>query len=479
MDKKVIENYIYNLIYQILTIVTPLLTSPYISRVLHSDGVGIYSYTSSIAMTFSLFAALGVNSYGQREIAARQENAKNRSTVFWELFFLRVITTLVVGAVYLGMCALYEEYSVYLLQNFFIIAAVMFDISWYYQGMEDFKVVVFRNILVRMAAIVCIFLMVKDASDLGLYILINSTAAFASNLFFLFRLNKTLVPVKARELKLTRHWKGVIQFFIPLVAVQIYSQVDKIMLGSIAGSNSENGYYEQARKITNLVVVLITSLNTVLFSRMSNLFAHQRKNEMTEIYKASFRITLLLMVPIVVGLFLIADQFVIWFFGVEFAKVAMLIKLSCLLVAFMCVGNFVGMQYLSPTGGQNKMTAVYVTAACLNVVLNALMIPQMLSAGAMIASVAAEACSCFLQVWLLKKSEFNFRMLEGAWKYVSAAGCMAISILCVNGLSGISGVLETVVDIAVGAMVYFVVLVFLREENVVMVIKKVVSKVHK
>ena len=479
MDKKVIKNYLYNLIYQILIIITPLFTSPYISRVLHSDGVGIYSYTSSIAMTFSLFAALGVNSYGQREIAASREDATKCSLVFWELTILRFFTTVVVSVVYLYVCAVSKEYSIYLLQNYFIIAAVMFDISWYYQGLEDFKVVVIRNILVRLAAIACIFLLVKDESDVGLYILINAVSAFASNLFFLFRLNQTLVPVKWHEINLMRHCKGVIQFFIPLVAVQIYSQVDKIMLGSIAGSDTENGFYEQARKITNLVVVLITSLNTVLFSRMSHLFAHQRKDEMVDTYKESFRITLLLLVPISVGLFLIADEFAVWFFGAEFAKVAVLIKLSCPLVVFMCVGNFVGMQYLGPTGGQNKMTAIYVIAACLNVVLNFLMIPKLLSIGAMIASVAAEACSCFLQVWLMKRSEYNFKMLQGAWKYGLAAAAMAGAIWLFNAQVPVSGMVETLADILLGAASYFAVLLLLKEESLIGLAGKLLAKIKK
>jgi len=479
MDKKVTSNFFYNMAYQILCILTPLVTTPYVARVLGSEGVGIYSYTSTMALTFALFAALGANTYGQREIAMRQNDVYGRSKVFWEVAILRCITTLVATVAYLVLCFTYSDYQIYLLQSIFIVLAIMVDMCWMYMGMEDFRITVTNNIMVKLATIVCIFLFVREQDDVGIYILINSISSIASSVYFVLHLPKYIMPVPLKELKIWRHMPGVIQFFIPIISVQIFSQVDKLMLGAMITDISENGYYEQARKLTNLVVVITTALNTVLLPRLSNLFAGEKKSEMIKTYRETFHMTLMLLIPIAVGLFVISDNFVIWFLGHGFAKTALLLKWSCPLIILMTIGNFVGLQYLSPTGRQNTMTKVYIFAAVVNVVLNSLLIPRLMSEGAMIASVAAEACSCFLQIHLLKRSEYNFKMLDGAWKYVVAAGCMAIAILCVNGLTGISGVLETVVDIAVGAMVYFVALVFLREENLVMVIKKVASKVNK
>ena len=479
MDKKTTSNFIYNLAYQILSIITPLATSPYIARVLGSEGVGIYSYSSTIALTFALFAALGANTYGQREIAMRQSDVEVRSKFFWELFYLRFLLSAVVALAYFAFAFYYKSYTVFLLQSSFIVLSYLFDVAWLFMGMEDFKVIVTNNIIVKLVTIACVFLFVRKSDDVGIYILINSLSSVVTVSYFMLHLHKYVQWVPLKELKIWRHLPGVIQFFIPIIAVQIYSQIDKLMLGAMGADVSENGYYEQARKLTNLVVVMTTALNTVLLPRLSNLFGKDDKKAMVSTYQETFRFTLLFLIPIVVGLFMISDNFVNWFLGADFAKTSLLLKWSCALIALMTVGNFIGMQYLNPTGQQNKMTVVYLAAAVVNVILNAMLIPRMLSEGAIIASVIAEAVSAGAQIWLLKKSEYNFRMLRGAWKYVLAAGLMAGVIWLIGTKLGVTGIVQTVLEILIGGVVYFVVLICIREESVCSVLGKVLAKLKK
>ena len=479
MDKKTTSNFFYNLVYQILGIITPLATTPYISRVLGSEGVGIYSYASTIALTFALFAALGANTYGQREIAMRQSDLEGRSKLFWELFFLRFIITLIVTAAYFVFAFCYNSYTVFLLQSSFIVLALLFDIAWLYTGMEDFKIIVTNNIIVKIATIVCVFLFVRKSGDVGIYILINSLSAIVTVSYFMLHLRKYVKRVSVKELNIWQHLPGVIQFFIPIIAVQIYSQIDKLMLGALGADISENGYYEQARKLTNLVVVMTTALNTVLLPRLSNLFGKDDKKAMVSTYQETFRLTLLFLLPIAVGLFMISDNFVDWFLGPGFAKTSLLLKWSCPLIILMTVGNFVGMQYLSPTGQQNKMSVIYLSAAAVNVILNLILIPGMLSEGAIIASVIAEAVSCGAQIWLLKRSEYSFKMLQGIWKYVVAAATMAGAIWLFNSQIKLSGVKMTFANIALGMVVYFALLIVFREESIVSLTHKLLSKLKK
>ncbi|MBO5953717.1 MAG: flippase [Oscillospiraceae bacterium] len=479
MDKKTASNFIYNLIYQIISVITPLATTPYIARVLGAEGVGVYSYTSTIALTFALFAALGANTYGQREIAMRQHNEQARSKVFWELFILRAVLSLGVMLAYVVFCFMYNTYTVFLLQAAFIVVSVMFDVSWLYMGMENFKIIASNNIMVKLATVVCVFLFVRKPEDVGIYILINSVSALVTTSYFLLFLPRYVKRVPIAQLDILRHLSGVIQYFIPIIAVQIYSQIDKLMLGAMGNNPSENGYYEQARKLTNLVVVITTALNTVLLPRLSNLYGRDEKKAMVDTYQETFRFTLLLLIPIVVGLFMISDTFILWFLGPDFVKTSLLLKWSCPLIALMTVGNFLGMQYLSPTGQQGKMSMIYLAAAAVNVVLNAVMIPRMLSEGAIIASVAAEAVSCGAQVWLLKKSEYNFRMLKGVWKYAVAAAVMAAVIYFFNSHTTIAGAVMTFTDIVLGAAAYFAVLIALREGTVTSFTDKVLSKLKK
>lgn len=476
MNERNIKNYLYNLSYQILMVISPLITAPYISRVLHADGVGVYSYTFTLATAFSLFAALGVNTYGQREIAYCQDDVIKRSKTFWEIFIGRLITTAIVGVTYLVFCFAYKEYTFYLLLQAFIVFANMIDISWLYQGLENFKVIAVRNIFIKIFTVVMIFWMVKEPTHVGRYILINSLSAFASYTFFFVGLKKEIVKIPVSELDWRKHIKGSLEFFIPLIATQLYSQLDKIMLGAITRDTFENGYYEQARKIVNILVMILTSVNSVMYPRISYLFANGEKSEIKKSYKISLRTVCLILMPMILGVCITADNFVVWFFGSEYVPVANLMKWSSLLLVFMAMGNFVGMQYLSPMGMQNKMTKAYLIAAAVNFCLNLLLIPCLYSVGALIASIAAEAVSCFMQLHYFEKSEYAIPLWKTMWKYVVAALVMGVILLGFNAILPVVGVLQTIADIALGGVVYIVCLVLLKEELVGVVWKAVKAK---
>lgn len=470
MNKRVLKNYIYNTAYQVLVIIVPLITTPYISRILHSDGVGVYSYTYTIAFAFSLFAGLGVNSYGQREIAYNQGSKEKMSSVFWELVILRTVMTLITVCLYVMLVVSYRKYSRYLIEQIFIIVAVLFDISWFFQGIENFKIVVIRNLIVKIVSVVLIFLLVKEEKDIDIYILINSLSILLSNIFFFINLPKYVEFVDLKKINILRHMRGTIQFFIPLIATQIYSQLDKIMLGVLLNDTMENGYYEQARKITAIIVAIVTSLNNVLLSRISYLFINNEIEEIKRCFEESFKVMLFILIPILPGMFIMSDNFVIWFFGEEFIKVALLMKLSCILLVFMCLGNFVGVQFLAPTKKQNKMTFAYVTAAIVNFVFNIILIPKWKSEGALVASIVAESVSCGIQWFYLFNSKFRFKVLSGIYKYLIAAGIMAFSIVGIRTFLDVKGMGQTIIEFAVGILVYISVLIVCKEKNVMVII---------
>lgn len=474
MDSKIVKNFLYSAAYRILIVILPLITTPYVSRVLKPEGVGVFSYTSSIAAAFTLVAALGFVSYGQREIAYNQDDIHGRSVVFYEIGIFRTVTTLLVTAAYIGFCFCYRKYTVYLLPQVLSVISAMFDISWYFQGMENFRITVIRNVIVRMISIVCIFLFVKKETDLFLYIVIISASNLISNIVYLMNIRKHVVKVGFSELHPLRHLRGTIEFFIPVIAVEIYSHLDRIMLGYMMTTTVESGYYEQARKITTLVVGLIISINSVMMPRIANLFIKQEKNRIIYYYQKSFKTVLLIMIPACVGLFLISDNFVLWFFGPDYVKTAELIKMSSLLIVFMCIGNFVGVQYLTPTGQQNKMTVAYIIAAVSNIVLNALLIPQLASVGAMAASIVAEFISCALQMYWLMRSEYCFNAFEQIWKYVIATVGMTLAILLSHIVWNITGIMSTCLDVVLGGIVYIAILFLVKEKIVITVINRLI-----
>ena len=265
------ENYTYNLLYQILTLITPFITTPYIARVLGTNGVGIQSYTSSVVQYFSILAALGTASYGQREIARHRDDRRERSRVFWEIELLCAGTTALCLVVWLGVIAFSKAYAPYYAALTMTLAAVAFDISWMFGGMEQYRLIVIRNTAIKLAGIALMFLFVKDSGDLLLYIALLAATGLLGNISMWGYLGRFVDPVDVRSLKIRRHLKEVIVYFIPTIATSVYTILDKTMIGWFSGSDkSENGYYEYATGFVNMAKILIISFNAVMSARMSS-----------------------------------------------------------------------------------------------------------------------------------------------------------------------------------------------------------------
>lgn len=176
------ENYIYNLLYQILTLIVPLITAPYTSRIFGVDGIGIQSYTNSIVAYFTLFAALGTASYGQREIAMNREDSKKTSKIFWEIELVSIMTTLIAVLVWIVMVAFSSTYKVYYSVLTVSIIAVAFDISWFFSGLEMFKYIVLRNSVFKIIGIVLLFTIVRKKEDLLLYMALTAAIGVLGNI---------------------------------------------------------------------------------------------------------------------------------------------------------------------------------------------------------------------------------------------------------------------------------------------------------
>lgn len=182
MMNNVVKNYLYNLSYQILVLIVPLITTPYISRVLGAKGVGTFSYTNSVVQYFILFGCVGLNLYGQREIAYVQHNKEKRDKVFWELVILRIITVSTSLAIFYFTLASHGKYAIVFFIMCIDILSSMADISWFFQGIEDFKKIVVRNFIIKIIGVALIFLFVKSSDDLLLYIMCHSSTLFLGNI---------------------------------------------------------------------------------------------------------------------------------------------------------------------------------------------------------------------------------------------------------------------------------------------------------
>lgn len=461
------KNYIYNLIYQVMTLITPFITTPYISRVLGADGTGIQSYTNSVVQYFAILAALGTASYGQREIARHRDDIKTRSRLFWEIEVLCMATTAACLIIWLFVIGFAREYRLYYVVLTMTLLAVAFDISWFFGGLEQYSLIVLRNTAVKLVGIAMLFLFIRKKEDLLLYVALTAATGLLGNISMWGYLKGQVEKPVLKELCPMWHLKEMLVYFIPTIATSVYTILDKTMLGWFSGENkSQNGYYEYATGFVNMAKILIMSFNAVMSARMSYLFGNGRMEEIHERIRDSLDFVLLMAMPIMLGLAGIAAQFIPWFLGNGYLPVTFLMYVCSPLVLVVGLSDCIGSQILTPSGKRAQSGKVIVAGAAVNACLNFLLIPHFAASGAAAASVAAECFITSLYLWLGRDFIKPKMLVRCGWKRLVAAVVM-LGVVVWTGqfLEQVRGLgpITTFVQIGAGAVVYFLVLLVMRD----------------
>lgn len=460
---KVAKNYFYNLSYQILVLIVPLITTPYVARVLGAKGVGTFSYTNSIVQYFVLFGCVGLNLYGQREVAYVEHEKTKRDKVFWELVILRIITVSISLFVYLLSLASHGAYAFLFLIMSLDVLASMVDISWFFQGIEDFKKIVVRNFIVKITGVVLIFLFVKSSDDLYLYVICQSATLLLGNLSMWVYIPKLVGKVQVRQLNIKKHIKPTLVLFLPQIATSVYTVLDKTMIGLLTGIEEEVAYYEQGQKIVKIAMTLVTSLGTVMMPRIANLFKQNQLKQVREHLLKSFRFVFFLSFPMMFGLMAISCNLVPWFFGSGYDKVVPNMMVISPILVIIALSNIMGTQYLLPIGRQKEYTFSVVVGCVVNFSMNLLLIPHLLSIGAAIATVIAESSVTGVQIYCIRK-DFDFRqiMKENMHYIVSAFSMFVLTFFLARYLH--PSIINTFVCIVAGAVAYLGLLAMMKDD---------------
>lgn len=493
--KSIAKNYIYNMVYQVLILILPLITTPYLSRVLGAEGIGIYSYTYAIVTYFILFGSLGVALYGQREIAYAQENKEKRKKVFIEIVIFRFITILISTVIYFFMFVNGKEYQIYYTILMLELIAAAFDISWFFQGLEEFKKTVTRNVLVRLCSVTLVFLLVKTKEDLAKFTLIYSLADLIGNLTLWLYLPRYLRGIKIEKISIKQHLPHIVLLFIPQIANQIYNILDTTMIGWLVKDKSETGYYEQGHKVIRLLLTIVNSLGVVMIPRMANAFANNDKKQINSYMKMSFRFTFFLSFPIMFGIVSVSKAFVPVFFGNGYDKVNYIIYLLSPMVLLMGIANVIGTQYLLPTKRQKEYTFSVTIGVIVNFILNYILISLYESIGAAIATVLSQLIVDLLQYNNIKKEINAKKLLNICWKYFISAivmfiCCFGVKIILNTNIISSSiqnlssnnqmvNVISIASQILVGILAYFIMLISLKDDYVFRFIDKIKSRILK
>lgn len=390
--KSLKKNLVFNILLNISSAIFPLITAPYVSRVLDPDGVGLFNFSYTYANYFCLIALLGIPTYGVREISKIRDDKVAMSSFVSSMFSISLITTVVISAIYLLSIALIgqlnENFIIFFLAGIALYLSPL-KINWYYQGLEMFEFITLRTILVRTVSLICLFCFVHHKDDLIIYVVLNVFGGVVADVWNYLKMLKMGIRIRFSLYDYRDHIKPLLLLFASSVAISIYTILDTLMLGFMA-DYSEVGYYNNAMHLSRNIVTGVTSLSVVALPRMALYLKQNNYPEINRLMNNSFSIVSFLAFPITMGLICIAPTFTPLFFGEKFIGSILPLTILSFLILSIGFNNLTGIQVLIGLGKDKLFLFSVLTGTVSNFLLNCLLIPKWGAVGASISSVFAE-----------------------------------------------------------------------------------------
>lgn len=467
-NKSLKKNYIYNFISQVLTLIIPLITIPYLSRVFHEVGNGQIAFANNIITYFTMIANLGYSVYGQREIAKHRDDKYERSKTFWEIIIIRVVLS--IGSFFLliftTLCGIYgQSYTLLILIFSIQVIAVAFDVNFFYQGEEDFKSIAIRTIILRSLCLLLIFVFVKKETDIWLYALIYSSSVLFANLIMWPKLAKMIRKVPFSALEFKKHFLPALIIFLPTLATTIYGSLDKLMIGYLATNpDYQNGCYNQALKLNQTILILITVIDSVMVARNSHDYAVGEYEKMKKHIYFSCDYVLHLGIPLIVGMCVLSKNLSSWFLGDGFKEVPILLNIMSVRFIASGLACVFGNQLFIAIGKEKYTTIAHITTAISNLILNLIFIPWLGAIGGSITTALAETVDFLVLLIIAVRGKYIFGkyLVKSSFKPIIAAGVMFAVIKPLEVLFPYS-ILSFCFIAGIGVLVYGFVLIIIKD----------------
>ncbi|WP_367599953.1 polysaccharide biosynthesis C-terminal domain-containing protein [Pediococcus pentosaceus] len=457
---QVVKNYLYNASYQVFVLLIPLITTPYLARVLGPTGVGINAYTNSIIQYFILFGSIGVNLYGNRQIAFVRDDKDKMTKTFYEIFLMRIMTIVLAYAAFLIFLMTTGSYHIYYLAQSVSIIAAAFDISWFFMGVENFGVTVLRNFVVKIVTLISIFTFVKSLDDLNIYIMILSLSLLIGNMTLFPNLKRYIGKAKFKNLRIWQHLKPSMVLFVPQIATQIYLVVNKTMLGSMTSVQSA-GYFDQSDKMIKMILAVVTATGTVMLPHVANAFMKGEVEKTKQFLYNSFSFVTALSVPMMFGIAAVARKFVPLFFTDKFLAVTPLMMIESVVILLIAWSNALGTQYLLPTNQNGAFTRSVVLGAVVNIIVNIPFIMLWGALGATMSTVLSELAVTGYQLYVLRHQISYRSLFKDTEKYVLAGIIMFLVVFVLDGRL-INNWTSLIIEVFIGIAIYTILLVIMK-----------------
>lgn len=460
---KIIRNYLYNLSYQILTIILPIITVPYVTRIFTSGALGNYVFYNSIVSYFSLFAMLGIGVYGTKKIAA----ASDVSSTFWNIYVIQLIASILALSFYvISVLSIPQMGGVIPLIVGITLFANMIDISWLFSGKEDFKKITIRNMVIRIIGVISIFTFVKSSDDLYLYVFLIVIFDFLGQLVMWVPAKRFIKRPSFNTKIIKKNLHPIVLLFLPQVAISLYVVLDRTLLG-LLGSYSDVGIYEQGQKLISILLKVVSSLGVVMLPRVANLLSERRDKEAQNMVKFSFILYNLIIFPMIFGLIAVNEVFVKLFLGQNFQDVKYVLYVIVFNIMFVGWTNILGYQVLVVRNKNKEFMLSTTIPAFVSVAVNVAVIPFFGYIGASITSVVVEILVFAIQ-WHYSRNIINKNLLfnKDLVKIICSSLVMFGAVMLCKMTLGLDGIIGLIIYLAVGGISYLGMIFLLKTVNI-------------
>lgn len=448
--KSVKFNFVMNTILMVSSMIFPLLTFTYVSRIIGPSGTGAVSFAYSVISYFSMFAQMGVPTYGIRACAKVRDNKEELSRTVQEILIINIITCAISYICFLiglvSIPVLRNEKALFLVMGVLILFNTL-GVEWLYKGLEQYGYITVRSIVFKILAVIAMFVFIQEKDDYILYGGLYIFAAVGSNVLNFINLRKIISVKHVGNYHLKKHLKPIAAFFAMSIATTVYTNLDNVMLGFIKG-NVENGYYDAAVKVKVVLVNLVTSLGTVLLPRVSYFIEKNMYEEFHKISKKAMEFTVLMALPLMTFFMIFARQSILLLSGEQFINSIAPMQIIMPTLFFIGVSNIVGIQILIPLGREKTVLFSEIVGAAVDIILNVILIPGYGAAGAALGTVAAEFSVMLVQIIAIReiavpilKDISYLKILAALLMAVIAAGWIGFLNLNVFFLLSLSAVI--------------------------------------
>lgn len=481
-------NAIMNTILTLSSFIFPLITFPYVSRILQPEGTGAVSFANSIVSYFTMIASLGVPIYGIRACSKVRDDKEELSRTVQEILIINLVLTVFVYVAYiwavLNVDKMHNESTLYAIMSLNILFNVI-GVEWLYKGLEQYSYITVRSIAFKILSIVLMFLMIHQKQDYVLYGAITVIAGTGSNIFNLINLRKYIYlhPVKYYNFK--RHLKPILVFFAMSVATTIYTNLDNVMLGFMT-NEIQVGYYDAAVKIKHILVSFVTSLGPVLLPRATYYVENGHMEEFKRIIRKAFHFVWILGIPVMLYFMIMAKESIFLLSGESYAGSIIPMQIITPTVVLIGLSNVLGIQILLPLGKEHLVFISEVAGAVVDLIINAMLIPIWGAAGAAFGTLVAEMVVLLVQAWALRNGGFDLMKSVSLWKVLiavsfSSVGCIGAKYFCGEILS-LYGAAFWFIMLAVTACIFFsvyaVILLIVKENLFTELVGTMWNKIH-